>query len=312
MKVLVTGGAGFIGSNFIKWLHKTDKSVHITNLDALTYAGNLKNLSEIESSNRYKFVQGNVCDANITDSLVANADILINFAAETHVDRSIKDPQPFFKTNIIGTLNLLESVRKNSKKIKFIQISTDEVYGSLGETGKFTEESAIHPNNPYAVSKACADEIILNCRKAYGLETIITRCSNNYGPSQYPEKLIPFMVKRALENKTLPVYGDGLHIRDWIHVEDYARGIWLASTKGGAGEIYNFGANCEQKNLDVIKRILKILNKPESSIEFVQDRPGHDRRYAMDASKALQKLGWKPEIPFEEGLESAVKSYITK
>lgn len=311
MKLLVTGGAGFIGSNFVKWLHDFDKSVHITNLDALTYSGNLENIKDLLDSKRHSFVKGNICDSEVTDKLIKNADMVINFAAESHVDRSIDGPKEFMQTNILGTFNLLESVRKNSSKIRFVQVSTDEVYGSLGETGKFTEETPLAPNSPYSSSKASADLLVRSYQHTFGFDTITTRCSNNYGAYQFPEKLIPLMIHRATNNEKLPVYGDGKNVRDWIHVLDHSKGVWYAATKGRSGEVYNFGSDNEWENIKIVKELLKNLKKPDSLIEFVKDRPGHDKRYAIDSSKAQNELGWKPEISFDAGLKSTIDWYIS-
>lgn len=311
MKLLVTGCAGFIGSNFVKWLHDHDKTVHITNLDALTYSGNLENIKELLNSERHKFVKGNICDPAVTDDLVKNADMVINFAAESHVDRSIDGPKEFIQTNIFGTFNLLESVRKNSKKIRFVQVSTDEVYGSLGDIGKFTEETPLAPNSPYSSSKASSDLLVRSYQHTFGFDTVTTRCSNNYGAYQFPEKLIPLMIHRASNDQKLPVYGDGRNVRDWIHVLDHARGIWMAATKGRSGEVYNFGSDNEWENIKIVKELLKNLGKPESLIEYVKDRPGHDKRYAIDSSKAHNELGWKPEISFDAGLKGTIDWYLS-
>lgn len=311
MKVLVTGGAGFIGSNFVKWLHETDKSVHITNLDALTYSGNLENIKELLDSPRHTFVKGNICDSKTTEELVSKTDLLINFAAESHVDRSIDGPKEFIHTNILGTFNLLESVRKVSPKIRFVQVSTDEVYGSLGDTGKFTEETPLAPNSPYSSSKASSDLLVRSYQHTFNFDTVTTRCSNNYGAYQFPEKLIPLMIHRATNDQKLPVYGDGKNVRDWIHVLDHARGVWLAATKGNTGEVYNFGSDNEWENIKIVKELLKNLGKPESLIEFVKDRPGHDKRYAIDSSKAQKELGWTPQITFDKGLKSTIDWYLS-
>lgn len=306
MRLLVTGCAGFIGSNFIKWLHDVDSSIHITNLDALTYSGNLENIKHLLTSNRHTFVKGNICDAELTDNLVKKSDLIINFAAESHVDRSIDGPKDFIQTNIFGTFNLLESVKKHNPKIRFVQVSTDEVYGSLGEVGKFTEETPLAPNSPYSSSKASADLLTMSYHHTYKLDTIITRGTNTYGRNQHPEKLIPLVISNAKNNQKIPIYGDGKNMRDWIHVLDHSKGIWSAAIKGRAGEIYNLGSNNEWKNIDLVKTLLNILNKPESLIEFVKDRPAHDRRYAIDSSKAKKELNWVPEIGFIKGLISTI------
>lgn len=310
MNVLVTGCAGFIGSNFVRWLLQNDSQVRVTNLDALKYAGNLESIKDLLEHPRHKFVKGDICDENLTFDLVAKNDLVINFAAESHVDRSIDGPTAFVDSNIYGTFSLLEACRKQNRKLRFVQVSTDEVYGSLGDQGKFTELSPLAPNNPYSASKASADLLVRSYQTTFGLDTITTRCSNNYGPYQFPEKLIPLIIQNALKDKDLPVYGDGQHIRDWTHVQDHNRGVWLAATKGKSGEIYNIGADNEWTNLDLIKKILQILEKPESLIKFVKDRPGHDRRYAIDATKSKNELGWSPEIEFEKGLEETVNWYL--
>lgn len=311
MNILVTGGAGFIGSNFVKWLHDSNPSASITNLDALTYSGNLENIKELLKSPRHRFVKGDICDTKLTEELIAKTDLIINFAAESHVDRSIDGPQKFITTNIQGTFNLLESTRKTNPKIRFVQVSTDEVYGSLGATGKFTEETSLAPNSPYSSSKASADLLVRSYHHTFGMDTVTTRCSNNYGAYQFPEKLIPLMIFRAQKNESLPVYGDGKNIRDWIHVLDHNRGVWAAAIKGKSGEVYNFGSDNEWENIKIVKELLKILNKPESLITFVKDRPGHDKRYAIDSSKAQNELGWKPEISFEKGLKETVDWYLS-
>ncbi len=308
MKMLITGGAGFIGSNFIKYMAAKYPDYHIVHLDALTYAGNLLNLKDIEFHSHYEFIQGDIADASlVTEIFKQGIDYVVNFAAESHVDRSIADPGIFVHTNIVGTQTLLEAARKYGVK-KFIQISTDEVYGTLDETGKFTEETPLAPNSPYSASKASADLLVRAYHETYQLPVNITRCSNNYGPYQFPEKLIPLMILQAMADQALPVYGDGLHVRDWIYVEDHCRAIDFVLQRGVNGEVYNIGANCEKTNLEVVQTILRLLNKPESLIRFVDDRPGHDRRYAIDASK-MHALGWKPLKNFEEGLASTIEWY---
>ncbi|MFP4369964.1 MAG: dTDP-glucose 4,6-dehydratase [Candidatus Kapaibacterium sp.] len=309
-KILVTGGCGFIGSNFIKKLI-SHEGFMIVNLDALTYAGNPENLSDIENSANYKFIRGSISDRKLIDSIFSEYEFdgIVNFAAESHVDRSILDSTPFLETNINGTLVLLEAARKYKSK-KYLQVSTDEVYGSLGAKGKFTEITPLQPNSPYSASKASADLLVRSFNKTYGLPAIITRCSNNYGPYQFPEKLIPLMIINALENKPLPVYGDGRNVRDWIHVADHCDALQTVYTKGKPGEVYNIGGNCEKENIEIVKSILNILGKPESLIEYVKDRPGHDRRYAIDCTKIESGLGWKPAMPFREGLEQTINWYI--
>jgi dTDP-glucose 4,6-dehydratase len=304
VRILVTGGAGFIGSNFIRYILTAHPDWLITNLDKLTYAGNLENLADIEGRPGYTFVLGDIADRTQVGELLGKQhfDAIINFAAESHVDRSILDASPFIDTNVRGTQVLLEAARAGGVS-RFIQVSTDEVYGSLGPGDPpFTEESPLAPNSPYAASKAAADLLVRAYHRTYGLPAIITRCSNNYGPYQVPEKLIPLMITNALENKPLPVYGDGLNIRDWIHVEDHCRAIELVLLNGRPGEVYNIGAGCELTNLDVVRAILRALGRQESLITYVPDRPGHDRRYAIDASKIRSALGWVPRYKFQEYL----------
>lgn len=307
MKILVTGGAGFIGSNFIRYMLKQHPDYKIINLDKLTYAGNLENLKEAENNPNYFFVKGDICNDKAVEGICEKGiDTIINFAAETHVDRSITDPQAFIKTDIFGTQTLLEAVNKYKIK-KYIQISTDEVYGSIND-GSFKETDPLDPSSPYSASKAGADLLVLAYRKTFDTPVIITRCSNNYGPNQYPEKLIPLFITNAMEDKELPIYGKGENVRDWIYVEDHCSAIDLILHKGEIGEIYNIGADQEKTNLEVTETILKALDKPKSLIKFVKDRPGHDLRYAIDSSK-LQKLGWKPKYGFEKGMELTVEWY---
>ncbi|BDH79824.1 dTDP-glucose 4,6-dehydratase [Methanothermobacter tenebrarum] len=307
MRIIVTGGAGFIGSNFIKYMLKEHPQYEIINLDALTYCGNLENLQGVEDNPNYKFVKGDITDKRLVDDLTQGADVIINFAAESHVDRSIQDPSKFLKTNVIGTQTLLEAAKKHNIQ-KYIQISTDEVYGSC-EKCYFTEETPLAPNSPYAASKASADLFVRAYHKTYNLPVNITRSSNNYGPYQFPEKFIPLIITNALENKPIPIYGDGMNIRDWIHVYDHCRAIDLVLHHGRQGEIYNIGGGNEKRNIEVVKLILEILGKDESLIRFVEDRPGHDRRYAMDSKKIKRELGWKPTYKFREGLEETIKWY---
>lgn len=308
-KMLLTGGAGFIGSWLIKHLLERYPQYHITNLDLLCYAGNPDNLSEIEKHPQYTFVQGDICDAQLVGRLMKDADICVNVAAQTHVDRSISGPGVFIETNVVGTQVLLEAARQNSIE-KFVQISTDEVYGSLGDTGVFTEKSPIEPSSPYSASKASADLIALSYFTTYGLPICITRCSNNYGPNQYPEKLIPLFILNASQDKSVPVYGDGLNVRDWIHVKDHSAAVGLVIDQGRPGETYNIGSSNELKNIEITKLILKYVNKPESLIQYVTDRLGHDRRYAIDSSKIQNELGWKPQVVFEQGLKETVQWYL--
>lgn len=308
-KILVTGGAGFIGSNFIHYILGKHHDWEVTNLDKLTYAGNLENLKDIESNPKYHFVKGDITDRELISNLLQSGiDAIINFAAESHVDRSILDALPFIETNIKGTQALLEGARQY-KVERFIQVSTDEVYGSV-ETDKFTEESPISPNSPYAASKTAADLLCQAYWKTYHLPVIITRCSNNLGPFQFPEKLIPLAITNALEDKPIPIYGDGLNVRDWIYVIDHCRALELAIQKGKPGEIYNIGATNEKTNLELITKLLDIMGKPPKLITFVADRPGHDRRYALDTAKINQELGWKPLSSFEQALAATVDWYI--
>jgi len=307
--ILVTGGCGFIGSNFVHYLLR-NYDYKIISVDKLTYAGNLENLSDISDHPNYEFVRGDIIDKALIEGLVSKGiDAVINFAAESHVDRSIEDPRTFIETNVLGTQVLLEAARKYGI-LRFIQISTDEVYGSLGPRGSFKEMSPLAPNSPYSASKTAADLLVRAYYKTYGLATIITRCSNNYGPYQFPEKLIPLMVTNALENKPLPVYGDGMNVRDWIHVEDHCRAIDVITHRGKEGEVYNIGANNELPNIEIVKIILRRLNKPESLIKFVEDRPGHDLRYAIDSGKLRNELGWDVMYPFEEGIDLTVRWYV--
>lgn len=311
MKLLVTGGAGFIGSNFILYWSKNYSNDKIVNLDSLTYAGNLENLKEIEKNPNYKFIHGNICDLNIVEKAMEGVDLVVHFAAESHVDRSIKKPSPFVMTNVVGTQLLLDQALKNGIK-KFHHISTDEVYGSLNlnDKNKFTERTNYNPNSPYSASKAGSDHLVRAYHKTYGLPITITNCSNNFGPYQFPEKFIPLAITNILEGKKVPVYGDGLYIRDWLYVMDHCRAIDLVLNKGKVGETYLVGGmTSDISNLEVIKKILKIMGKDEAFIEHVKDRPGHDRRYAVDWSKIERELGWKPEHNFDEWLEKTVEWY---
>ncbi|MBZ0168334.1 spore coat protein [Candidatus Methylomirabilis lanthanidiphila] len=309
MRILVTGGAGFIGSNFIRHLLATDPTCRIVNLDKLTYAGNLENLTDVEGDRRYQFIKGSICDAAQVDTLLSEGfDALVNFAAESHVDRSIQDARAFVETNVLGTQTLLEACRRY-RVSRMLQVSTDEVYGSLGPSGRFTEESPLHPNSPYAASKAAGDMLVSAYFRTYGLPVIITRSSNNYGPQQFPEKAIPLFITNALVGEPLPMYGDGLYVRDWLHVQDHCEALALVLRSGAAGDIYNIGGNCERANIDVAHFILRTLGKPKTLITHVRDRLGHDRRYALNTSKIEQVLGWKPRIPFETGLEDTIHWY---
>ncbi len=307
--VLVTGGCGFIGSNFVRYMLR-NYDYKIINVDKLTYAGNLENLSDTSDYPNYEFVRGDIADKDMIEGLVSKGvDAIINFAAESHVDRSIEDPRIFIETNVLGTQVQLEAARKYGI-LRFVQISTDEVYGSLGPRGSFKETSPLAPNSPYSASKTAADLLVRAYHKTYGLATIITRCSNNYGPYQFPEKLIPLMISNALEDKPLPVYGDGMNVRDWIYVEDHCRAIALVMHRGREGEVYNIGSNNELPNIEIVKIILKRLNKPESLIKFVEDRPGHDRRYAIDSAKLRNEMGWDTVYPFEEGIDLTMRWYV--
>lgn len=315
MRLLVCGGAGFIGSNFIRHMLSTHSDIKIINYDKLTYAGNLDNLKDVEKDTRYTFIKGDIADENKLDKVIKKVDCIVNFAAETHVDRSIHlSSQPFVMTNIIGVHTILEIVKKHNIK-KYIQISTDEVYGSLelNDGKKFTEETVLAPNAPYSAAKAAGDLLCRAYFHTYGTPVIITRCSNNYGPFQYPEKLIPFFTLRAIENMSLTLYGDGKNVRDWIHVIDHCRAIDTVLDGGVSGEVYNIGADNERNNLEITKLILEILDKPESLITFVKDRPGHDKRYAIDASKTHKELSWKPEYTrekFKQALSETVDWYV--
>ena len=312
MKILVTGGCGFIGSNFVHYYLGKYPEDSLVNVDKLTYAGNLKNLSALSLSPRYAFTRGDIADPLQMEEIISQGvEGIVNFAAESHVDRSIEAPMDFMRTNVFGTFVLLEAVRKVSSKrrIRFLHVSTDEVYGSLGETGAFTEQTPMAPNSPYAASKAAADLMVRAYHHTYGLPTLITRCSNNYGPYQFPEKLIPLLISNAIEGKTLPIYGDGLNVRDWIHVEDHCRGLDLVLHRGKEGEVYNIGGQSEKTNLSVAKTILDHLGKPHSLLRFVTDRPGHDRRYAIDFSKIQKTLGWAPSISFEDGIRQTLDWY---
>jgi dTDP-glucose 4,6-dehydratase len=309
LKLLVTGGAGFIGSNFIRNALTTRRDIHIVNFDKLSYAGNPESLNDLASDPRYDFVRGDISDsADVAEVFKRKFDALINFAAETHVDRSIEDASPFVRTNIAGTQCLLEASR-GAGLPRFIHISTDEVYGSAPAGTSFTETTILDPRSPYAASKASADHFVTAYANTYGVSAIILRCTNNYGPFQFPEKLIPLMIANAQEDRSLPIYGDGMQERDWLFVEDYCRTIILALEKGKTGEVYNVSAGDPQPNLKVVRTILKYLGKPESLMQYVKDRPGHDRRYALDSSKIRRELGWQPQVSFEEGIRRTIDWY---
>ena len=307
--VLVTGGCGFIGSNFVRLLLATDPTAKVINLDALTYAGNLANLTDLSGNPRYTFIKGDITDRDtVRDAMGRGVTDVIHFAAESHVDRSIQDSGPFLRTNVLGTQVLLDAARE-FKVNKYVQVSTDEVYGSLGATGLFTEETPLHPNSPYSASKAGADLLVQAYQHTFGMPAVITRCSNNYGPYQFPEKLIPLFVTRLMNDETVPVYGDGQQIRDWIHVLDHCRGVEAAWRRGRPGEVYNFGGRCEMANLDLTRLLLRLLGKPETLIQYVADRLGHDRRYAIDCTKAERELGWTPKETFDAGLRETIAWY---
>ncbi len=314
MKILVTGGCGFIGSNFIRYFLQSYPSDTLINVDKLTYAGNVENLSDISQSPHYHFIRADVTDAPRMEGLINEGlDAIINFAAESHVDRSIEDPSAFMKTNVFGTFVLLEAIRKvfPKQRIRFVHISTDEVYGSLGGIGAFTEETPLAPNSPYSASKSASDMLVRAYHRTYGLPTVITRSSNNFGPYQFPEKLIPLMISNAIEGKEVPIYGDGMYVRDWIYVEDHCRALDTVLRHGREGEVYNIGGRSERPNLVVAQTVLDRLGKPHSLIRFVADRPGHDRRYAIDFSKIGRELGWKPTVSFEEGIGRTIEWYLT-
>ena len=309
--ILVTGGAGFIGSNYINYILNERDDFLIINLDKLTYAGNLENLKSSQAKKNYHFVRGDIANSDLVNFIFEKFKIkyVVNFAAESHVDRSISGSEIFFRTNVIGTNVLLETARKFEVE-KFLQVSTDEVYGSLGKEGLFSENTPLSPNSPYASSKAAADMMALAFHHTFGMPVVVTRCSNNYGPFQFPEKLIPLMIINSLNNKKLPVYGDGLNVRDWIYVIDHNKAINLVLEKGKVGEIYNIGASNELPNIEIVKLILKYLHKSEDLIQFVKDRPGHDRRYAIDSTKIKKELGWTPEFSFEKAIEKTIDWYV--
>ena len=309
MNLLVTGGAGFIGSCFVRHILNTYPDYRVINLDALTYCGNLDNLKDVENNPNYRFVHGNICDRRLVRELTGLVDCVVNFAAESHVDNSIKRPEIFVETNIQGTLNLLQASKETGIK-RFLQVSTDEVYGTLGKTGYFYETTPLAPNSPYSASKAGADLLVRAYGETYKLPVLITRCSNNYGPYQYPEKLIPFFISRLMKGEKVPVYGDGLNVRDWLYVYDHCRAIDVVLHRGQAGEVYNIGGHNEKTNLEITRLILEKMGKDETCIEYVQDRPGHDRRYAISNDKITSQLGWKPSVTFEEGISMTIDWYL--
>lgn len=309
MKLLVTGGAGFIGSCFIRHELKKHPDYKIINLDALTYCGNIANLADIEDNPNYTFVHGNICDKKLVRDIISEVDCVVNFAAESHVDNSIKTPEIFVETNVQGTLNLLQASKELGVE-RFLQVSTDEVYGTLGKDGYFYETTPLAPNSPYSASKASADLLVRAYHETFGLPVLNTRCSNNYGPYQYPEKLIPFFISKLLKVEKVPVYGDGLNVRDWLYVYDHCEAIDVVLHKGKIGEVYNIGGHNEKTNLEITRLILGAMGKDESSIEYVQDRLGHDRRYAISNDKITAELGWKPSITFEEGIKLTINWYL--
>ena len=323
--ILITGGAGFIGSNFIHYILNRYEDIQAVNLDALTYAGNLENLADVQDDPRYVFVKGDIRDRELVNDLFRQYrfDTVVNFAAESHVDRSITEPEIFLTTNVIGTQTLLDAARrawavapddKYSREyipgVKYLQVSTDEVYGALGKTGMFTETTPLSPNSPYSASKTSADLVVRAYHETFGLPVNITRCSNNYGPYQFPEKLIPLMINNCLADKPLPVYGDGMQIRDWLYVEDHCSAICAVLEKGADGEIYNIGGNNEKANIEIVKLLIHSLDKSEGMIQYVKDRPGHDRRYAIDNTKITTQLGWKPAYCFEDGMKKTIQWYL--
>ncbi len=328
--ILVTGGCGFIGSNFVRLALKSLPDCRLVNLDKLTYAGNLKNLADIEDDARYRFVKGDICDAQLVEKLFSEEqfDTVVHFAAESHVDRSISGPAEFIQTNIVGTFTLLEAARKawlpssplTPSSSRFLHVSTDEVYGSLGETGLFTENTAYDPRSPYSASKASSDHLVSSYFHTYGLPTLMTNCSNNYGPYHFPEKLIPLIINNALQGKELPVYGDGKNVRDWLYVVDHCEAILTVLQKGQLGQTYNIGGNNEKQNIEIVETVCDILDRKvglldseeprRSLIRFVTDRPGHDRRYAIDASKVRLELGWEPSVTFDEGILKTIDWYL--
>ena len=310
MNLLVTGGAGFIGSAFVRLVFATQPGVRVVNLDSLTYAGNLENLAAAAEHPGYRFVRGDIADQPLVESLIASekVDAIVHFAAESHVDRSILSSKPFFDTNVLGTLSLLDAARK-TKLARFVHVSTDEVYGDIDPPHEADEQFPLRASSPYSASKAGSDLLALSYVRTFGLNLSVTRASNNYGPFQFPEKLIPLMISNALEGRPLPIYGDGLQVRDWLFADDHCRGIWAVLTKGAAGEVYNIGGNCSLPNIEVVHRILAATGAPESLLTTVADRPGHDRRYALTSAKAERELGWSPVMNFEEGLRLTIDWY---
>ena len=309
MNILVTGGAGFIGSCFVRHVLNKYEDYKIINLDALTYCGNLENLDDIKDNPNYKFVHGNICDKKLVREIISQVDCVINFAAESHVDNSIKTPEIFIETNVQGTLNLLQACKESGIE-RYLQVSTDEVYGSLGKTGYFYETTPISPNSPYSASKAGADMLVRAYYETYKLPVLTTRCSNNYGPYQYPEKLIPFFISKLLRGEKVPVYGDGMNVRDWLYVYDHCAAIDTVLHNGKVGEVYNIGGHNEKTNLEITHLILNAMGKDESSIQYVEDRLGHDRRYAIANDKIASQLGWTPSVTFEQGIKLTIDWYL--
>ena len=309
MKLLVTGGAGFIGSCFVRHILNTYYDYKVVNLDALTYCGNLENLNDVKDNPNYTFVHGNICDHDLVRDIIKNVDCVVNFAAESHVDNSIKHPEIFVETNVQGTLNLLQACKELGIE-RYLQVGTDEVYGSLGKTGYFYETTPIQPNSPYSASKASADLLVRAYYETYKLPVLNTRCSNNYGPYQYPEKLIPFFISQLLKGEKVPVYGDGLNVRDWLYVYDHCKAIDVVLHKGRVGEVYNIGGHNEKTNMEITHLILDAMGKDESSIKYVEDRLGHDRRYAIANDKIQSELGWEPSVTFEEGIKLTIDWYL--
>ncbi len=309
MRVLVTGGLGFIGSNFIRYLLDKYSDVEVVNVDAMKYGSNPNNLKDVEGDERYSFVKGDISDYELISKLVKDVDVVVNLAAESHVDRSISNPYSFLQNNVIGIFTILEAIRKNNPEAKLIQVSTDEVYGDIIK-GSFKEEDRLKPSSPYSASKAAADMFVLAYVRTYGLHAMITRCTNNYGPYQFPEKLIPKTIIRASMNLKVPIYGTGKNVRDWIYVLDHCKAVDLVMREGEKGEVYNISSGEEKTNLEVVRTILNLMGKDESLIEFVEDRPGHDLRYSLDSSKIREELGWKPKHSFREGIKRTVKWYL--
>ncbi|HEY2806056.1 MAG TPA: dTDP-glucose 4,6-dehydratase [Gemmatimonadales bacterium] len=309
MKILVTGGLGFIGSNFVRLVLAERPAWSVVNLDLVTYAGNPANLKDVDGQPRYRFVRGDIADAEAARAALEGCDAVVNFAAESHVDRSILSAGPFVRTNILGTMTLLDAARAAGTR-RFVQVSTDEVYGALGPgDAPFTETTPMNPTSPYAASKAGADHLALAYARTHGMDIVVTRCSNNYGPYQFPEKLIPLMITNAIEGQPLPVYGDGRQVRDWIHVEDHCRGILVSLERGKAGEVYNFGGEAERENIEIVRRVVAAIGAPPELIRHVTDRPAHDRRYAMNVAHVRAALGWSPRWSFEDGLAATVRWY---